>query len=165
MATDPQKTIWTITLWAAVALFAAGCSSASKQATHQPTLAPVAQAQPEPKLIETDLAPKVIAPQEPFEFVHKVTWRGETLSYISKWYTGKYTNWKRVAKANPRINPNRIRKGDEIVIPTHLLKRRRPMPKNYVARLTKKTKKADVQPEKQDPAPERNALPLFGPRH
>ena len=45
---------------------------------------------------------------------HTVRWPGESMSLIAKWYTGSAKNWRKLAKANPRINPNRIKKGNVI---------------------------------------------------
>ena len=67
---------------------------------------------------------------------HTVRWPGESMSLIAKWYTGSSRNWRKLAKANPRINPNRIKKGNVIVIPTKLLKTREPLPQKVAARYT-----------------------------
>ena len=67
---------------------------------------------------------------------HTVRWSGESLSLISRWYTGASRNWRKLAKANPRLNPNRIKKGNVIVIPPALLKTREPLPQKVAARYT-----------------------------
>ena len=67
---------------------------------------------------------------------HKVRWPGESMSLIARWYTGSSNNWRKLARANPRLNPNRIRKGDVISIPPALLKTREPMPEKVAARYT-----------------------------
>jgi hypothetical protein len=67
---------------------------------------------------------------------HTVRWSGESMSLIARWYTGSSKNWRKLAKANPRINPNRIKKGNVIVIPTKLLKTREPLPQKIAARYT-----------------------------
>ena len=67
---------------------------------------------------------------------HTVRWPGESLSLIARWFTGASKNWRKLAKANPRINPNRIKKGNVIVIPTKLLKTREPLPQKVAARYT-----------------------------
>jgi len=69
-------------------------------------------------------------------FKHTVRWSGESLSLIAKWYTGAFTNWKNLAKANPRIKPNYIKAGDVIWIPPRLLKTRIPLPQKVAARYT-----------------------------
>jgi len=87
-------------------------------------------------IIRTDL-PKDFAianGQEYYE--HRVRWPGESLSLIARWYTGSSKNWKILAKANPAINPNRIKGGDSIAIPTDILKTRKPLPQKIAAKYT-----------------------------
>jgi nucleoid-associated protein YgaU len=67
---------------------------------------------------------------------HTVRWSGESLSLIARWYTGASGNWRKLAKANPRLNPNRIKKGNVIVISPALLKTREPLPQKVAARYT-----------------------------
>jgi hypothetical protein len=67
---------------------------------------------------------------------HTVRWPGESMSLIAKWYTGSAKNWRKLAKANPRINPNRIKKGNIIAIPPALLKTKEPLPQKIAARYT-----------------------------
>jgi hypothetical protein len=67
---------------------------------------------------------------------HTVRWPGESLSLIARWYTGASRNWRKLAKANPRINPNFIKKGDVIVISSNLMKTREPLPEKIAARYT-----------------------------
>jgi nucleoid-associated protein YgaU len=67
---------------------------------------------------------------------HTVRWAGESLSLIARWYTGASRNWRKLAKANPRLDPNRIKKGNVIVIPPALLKTREPLPQKVAARYT-----------------------------
>ena len=70
----------------------------------------------------------------PSYHAHKIRWPGETLSVVSKWYTGRYNNWKKLAHHNPEINPNRIRIGQKIYIPSTLLKTRKPLPEKFAAK-------------------------------
>ena len=67
---------------------------------------------------------------------HTVRWPGESMSLIARWYTGSSGNWRKLAKANPRLNPNRIKKGNVISIPPALLKTREPLPQKVAARYT-----------------------------
>ncbi len=67
---------------------------------------------------------------------HTVRWSGESLSLIAKWYTGAFGNWRKLAKANPRLNPNRINKGNIIMIPPVLLKTKEPLPQKVAAKYT-----------------------------
>jgi hypothetical protein len=69
-------------------------------------------------------------------FRHSVRWSGESMSLIAKWYTGAFKNWRKLAQANPRLNPNRIKIGNVIVIPPALLKTKEPLPQKVAARYT-----------------------------
>jgi len=67
---------------------------------------------------------------------HTVRWHGESMSLIASWYTGTAGNWRKLAEANPRINPNHISKGNVIVIPPELLKNKNKLPQKAAARYT-----------------------------
>ena len=69
-------------------------------------------------------------------YQHTVHWPGESLSLIASWYTGSSENWRKLAKANPRLNPNRIKGGYVINIPSALLKTRVPLPQKVAAKYT-----------------------------
>ena len=69
-------------------------------------------------------------------YQHTVRWSGESLSLIARWYTGSSGNWRKLAKANPRLNPNRIKKGNVIMIPPALLKTKEPLPQKVAAKYT-----------------------------
>lgn len=170
MKTYSKKISWTFTHLVLATILCTGCALTAKHSPFKSAEAPVALTETDitfeatqPPLVLDEKKPAVATP-----FVHKVRWNGETLAYISKWYTGKYSNWRLLAKANPSIKPDSIFRGNEIVIPNDLLKRHKPMPKDYVAKLAinKKTK-AVVPPEKRAPqqADEgKEPLPLFGPK-
>jgi len=68
----------------------------------------------------------------PTTFIHTVTYKGETLSLISKWYTGKVSNWKEVAKSNKHIIPEAMPIGAKIIIPTTLLQTTVKLTKKYI---------------------------------
>lgn len=70
----------------------------------------------------------------PLYHEHRIRWHGETLSVVSKWYTGRYSNWKKLINHNPEINPNRIKIGQKIYIPNALLKTRKPLPEKFAAK-------------------------------
>jgi LysM repeat protein len=80
------------------------------------------------------MSPAFIDKHLPDYHEHNIRWPGETLSLISKWYTGRYTNWKKLAYHNPEINPNRINIGQKIYIPVTLLKTREPLPEKFAAK-------------------------------
>ncbi len=93
-------------------------------------------------------------------FVHEVGRRGENLTLISKWYTGSAGNWKAVVRANPSIEPRRIRIGERIVIPAELLQRREPMPADYTIRAARQTEKMVPAPSEDNRS---EGVDLFGP--
>ena len=101
---------------------------------------------------------------EPEPLIHTVRRPGETLIAIARWYTATSGNWRRVAAANPAIEPTRIHVGDAILIPGSLVVRRDPMPAQRI--------RSRVQPKPQQvkssaPAAakqvRRIAPELFGP--
>jgi hypothetical protein len=67
-------------------------------------------------------------------FEHQIRWPGESLSLISKWYTGKYKNWTKLVAHNPQIDPKRIRIGQRILIPEDMLTTRDPLPQKVAAK-------------------------------
>jgi hypothetical protein len=69
-------------------------------------------------------------------YKHTVHWPGESLSLIASWYTGASKNWRKLAAANPRLDPNRIKSGNVIYIPPSLLKTRVPLPQKVAAKYT-----------------------------
>lgn len=162
MTLHSKKTLWTCIVWAVATLFVSGCAIL-KQPAGESDMTPTSQLKPglqEERLVPLPAADK---PDQTHQFIHTVKWPGETLSYISKWYTGKYANWQRLAKVNPNINPNVIRKGHKIAIPERLLKKRTPLPKNFIARLTPK-KKTAPDTKAQESEAKKAGLPLFGPK-
>ena len=59
------------------------------------------------------------------DLVHYVTYPGETLSILSRWYTEDRENTSRLARMNTLKNPNKLGLGDQIVVPAYLLKNRK----------------------------------------
>jgi hypothetical protein len=64
-------------------------------------------------------------------FTHTAKWSWETLDYVAKWYTGDSKNGKKLAEINPKVNPEKIAVGSEVLIPTGLLTTREPLPKDF----------------------------------
>lgn len=89
-------------------------------------------------------------------FVHTVQWKGETLSVIAKWYTGRADNWRALANANAKFNPTLLKKGYRIFIPRHLLKRTDPMPVDFTNTSTERQTQTLPSPDE--------AASLFGPK-
>ena len=67
---------------------------------------------------------------------HIVRWPGESLSLIASWYTGSSKNWRQLAKNNPRLNPDQIKNGNVVMIPTFLMQNRAPLPQKEAAKYT-----------------------------
>lgn len=107
---------------------------------------------------------KAVPPKKSARFLHTVKWKRETLSIIAKWYTGKYGNWKAVAKANPRLKPNKIILGNKILIPEDLLKTREPMTREFLSEVTTGKKKKATPPESTPPPEEDKEPELIGPK-
>jgi len=84
-------------------------------------------------------------------YFHKVRYPGESLSVIAKWYTGDVENWRYLAKANPKLAPERIGIGTTVFIPKNLLHTKKAMPKEFVDAVAKrhKTRKAQVAKTKR----------------
>ncbi|MEN8257384.1 MAG: hypothetical protein ABFS09_05930 [Thermodesulfobacteriota bacterium] len=88
--------------------------------------------------------------------VHTVTWTSETLPIISKWYTGTEMNWKKIANANPNILPGQLNQGDQIFIPSFLLKTRAAMTKYFLEEwlpAARQSKEISRLEKKGEPAP------------
>lgn len=56
------------------------------------------------------------------DLVHYVTYPGETLSMIARWYTRDRVNAGRLARINRLKNPDQLEIGDVIIIPSYLIK-------------------------------------------
>ena len=119
-----------------VAWIIAGCAGMKTVGTgqmpaHQEQSAAQQEASPS---IEQTKAQEASPPEPEIQgdYIHTVSYEGETLSLIAKWYTGRLNNWKELAAANPDIDPDRIFIGNEIVIPEKLLVTREPMPWSFI---------------------------------
>jgi hypothetical protein len=110
---------------------------------------------------------KVVSKTLPGYFAHTVTQSGEKFSTIVRWYTGNAENRKAIAKANPDIDPEFLLVGDEIYIPSALLKTRKSMVarSNQIsaakaAKQTPATETSTATP----PAAKPKKIQLFGPK-
>ncbi len=100
------------------------------------------------------------APQK-MQFVHTVKYPGETLSIISKWYTGDVNNWRILENNNPHIAYNKMVAGDRIFIPENLLKTREPLTKGFIDSFYKEKRpvsKTETPPENHE------EFDLIGPK-
>jgi len=98
--------------------------------------------------------------KQPSDLVHAVRWKGESLSIIAKWYTGKTANWKPLAEYNAMTHPNRIRIGDTVRIPEALLTTRKSLPRAFVEPSEQPSELHDPP----EPSPANEAPELFGPK-
>ena len=112
--------------------------------THRET---ISESESEIFPVEAKEAPK------PAEIVHTVQWSGEYLALIAKWYTGRSSNWKRLAEANPELNPNSIQIGQKILIPKTQAKTEEPMPRSFLPQ-SPSNKGPAKSPSSDQPVPE-----------
>ena len=105
------------------------------------------------------VSPPLLSP--PRFYIHRVRWKGETLSIIAKWYTGSGKNWGAISNANPNLNPNRISVNDRIFIPEDLMKSRKPMPRSFLSSFIRKKRVPSVQSNK--PSNKKRVAEMFGP--
>lgn len=122
-----------------------------------------------PEMMKTkNLLPrKVVSKTLSGYFAHTVTKPDEKFTDIARWYTGNAGNHKAIAKANPDIVPESLVVGNEIYIPSTLLKTRKPMfPKSYQTSVTRPAKKfpATQVTAPTPPAPKPKKIQLFGPK-
>lgn len=125
-----------------------------------------------PSLLKTrvPLPQKVAAKCTSDYFAYKVKRNDEKLEDIAAWYTGNPANRKLLVKANPDLNPDQLKAGNEIYIPSNLLKQRKPMPvsESATAESEAATKTPPAEPEvrptpDEKPAPDEK-IKLFGPK-
>jgi hypothetical protein len=118
-----------------------------------------------PEMMKTQkpLPRKAVAKSLSGYFAHTVTKTDEKLSDIAEWYTGKASNEKAIADANPDINPNLLLIGNEIYIPSELLKTDKPLDQKSVQKTAKAAPKS-AKPEEVKPAPKKKRIQLFGPK-
>jgi hypothetical protein len=114
---------------------------------------------PLPREEEARVKPPPMAP-EPTPYVHVIRWKGETLSLIAQWYTASWKNWEVLAMANPGIDPDRIMVGNRIRVPESLLKKRKPMPFEFIPPSPSRTRQKSTAGEPRTDADE---VVLFGP--
>lgn len=86
--------------------------------TSEPTVAVIPAAESELTPTSQNLAE--ISPRG--DVVHYVTLPGETISIISRWYTGERENASKIARLNRMKNADTLQIGDSIVIPSYMVK-------------------------------------------
>lgn len=83
------------------------------------------------------------------DLVHFVTFQGETLSIIARWYTLDLINAPRIARINRLSEPNALKLGDQIIIPSYLVRNK--------SRLTAPGMQALIESVVPTPAPAEKA--------
>lgn len=118
-----------------------------------------------PEIMKTKrpLPRKAVAKTLPGYFAHTVTATDEKLSDIAKWYTGKASNKKTIADANPDIDPDLLLIGNEIFIPSTLLVTHKPLNRQPAQKTAKVTEKS-AQTEAAPSTPKQKKIILFGPK-
>ncbi len=109
-----------------------------------------------PQHLPTPLPETLPKPPEKRFFIHTVSWQGETLMAIARWYTGEGRKWVVIADANPNLEPKRMHVGDRIKIPADLLITRKPLPRVKPAAKRRLPKSPPPEPKAVD-------VELFGP--
>jgi hypothetical protein len=71
------------------------------------------------------------------DVVHHVTYPGETLSVIARWYTDDRGNAGRLARINRISNPNSLQLGDTVVVPSYMVKNKNRLSEEGLKELTK----------------------------
>ena len=99
------------------------------------------------------------APKPPALFAHRVSFSGQTLSTIAKWYTGDAANWRQLTEpvntglteCCAKLKVNRV-----IYLPRDLVTQTKPMPMpkpKVVTRPAKPLAKEDAPAAKPEPTP------------
>ena len=119
-----------------------------------------------PKIMKTKahLPRKIVAKSIGNYFAHTVRKPDEKLIEIAKWYTGRANNSKRIAKANPDIDPESLLVGDEVFIPSNLLKTRTPMHQKRIQISASKPPKKPSASKSSAPVTKKKKMQLFGPK-
>jgi hypothetical protein len=143
-----------------VAIMSAGCAAISEQVEKVEEWGKGLQKEDEEKG-SSSKGPEE-AKQSAF-YVHTVRWPGESLSIISKWYTGSLDQWTRIAKANPSVDPKRIHVGMKIRVPKEIMTNTKPMPQDFVASFYPEPAKGSDKPP-PSAKPEAKEPTLIGPK-
>ena len=124
----------------AIAFFQSCVSAPKKEKPPVAIEAPAPTVQPKAK----EEIPQPVKPAVKAEISHKVA-SGDTLGGIAIRYTGKVTNWKKIAEYNNIKNPTLIKIGHILYIPENIFDRDRGPSKIPIGRKTKKAEKTAVQ--------------------
>lgn len=126
-----------------------------------PSFAPTAHIRPTPYLpltskaaikptIEVEETSTVVPTPSPEEniaeitprgdLVHYVTFPGETISIIARWYTNDRDNAPKIARLNQLKNANVLQIGDTIVIPSYMIKNKKRISEESLKEIQNKIK-------------------------
>lgn len=86
------------------------------------------------------------------------------MEMIANWYTGKAANWKIIARANPKLDPNSLVAGNKIYIPSELLKTRQPISNSQTAPTAETPNSKPSTVDKTTPPVEKEEIKIFGPK-
>ena len=103
-----------------------------------------------------------IPPPPPPPVEHLISYPGETLSIIARWYTGDAQNWTAIREANPGLDERKLRMGDVVIVPAGLVIKREPLPKNFGSGGTSSgstARAATRTSRKVEPANSNNSVP------
>ncbi len=93
------------------------------------------------------------APAKTAQDIYHTIRAGESLSRIAAWYTGGIDNWRRIANANPDLNPDLLQPGQRVRIPAEIIATQATMPVDYRLEIERDTKAgkpaAEAQRERQ----------------
>ena len=67
------------------------------------------------------------------DLIHYVSFPGETLAIVSTWYTGDIANSGALSRINELKTPHTLTPGQQIRIPSYLLKKKTPLPKSALS--------------------------------
>jgi len=119
---------------------------------------------PEIMITKKPLPYKIVAKSRSGYFAHTVRKPDEKLTDIADWYTGDKGNAKLIAQANPDIDPEFLLVGNEIFIPSDLLKTRKPFYERSIQASTSKIAEQPTASPANTPAPQKKKIELFGPK-
>ena len=119
---------------------------------------------PEIMITQKPLPYKMVAKSRSGYFAHTVRTPDEKLADIADWYTGDRGNAGRIAQANPDIDPEFLLVGNEIFIPSDLLKTRKPFHEKSIQASASKPAEQPAASSTSVPAPQKKKIELFGPK-
>jgi hypothetical protein len=94
-------------------------------------------------------------------FFHTVKHYGENFSVIALWYTGSVKATGEIARYNPTLKSKTLKVGTKVKIPSMLIKRRTPLPKDFVRKALlsnpKKSQQTAPQTVKASPTPHKES--------